>query len=107
MRYIAVGPINYLIHNDVITVVNLSAAGRSVLSATFSSAILALALSVFGLPGTIPLGVIGGCFALASSGLIIASKKLDSRITKHQDIVTLAMVRRETACRSVSFHSND
>ena len=42
------------------------------LSAAFSF------LSVVGLPATIPLGGAGGCFALVSSGLIIASKKLDS-----------------------------
>ena len=53
-------------------VVNLSAAGTSVLSAIFSSASFGSALSVVGLPVTIPLGGVGGGFALASSGLIIA-----------------------------------
>ena len=43
-----------------------------------------------GLPASIPLGSVGGAFALASSGLIIASKKLDSKIKKHQEIVALA-----------------
>ena len=61
-------------------VVNWSAAGSSVLSAAFSSASFDSALSVVGLPATIPLGGVGGAFALASSGLIIASKKLDSKI---------------------------
>lgn len=49
-----------------------------------------------GLPATIPLGGVGGCFAPVSSGLIIASKKLDSKIKKHQEIVTLAIAKRET-----------
>ena len=62
--------------------VNWSATGSSVLSAAFSSASLGSALSVVGLPATVPLGSVRGCFALVSSGLIIASKKLDSKIKK-------------------------
>ena len=52
-----------------------------------------------GLPVAIPLGGVGGAFALASSGLIIASKKLDSKIKKHQEIVTLAIAKRDTVYR--------
>ena len=74
-------------------VVNLSAAGTNVLSAIFSSASFG-SFSVVGLPATIPLGGVGGGFALASSGLNIASKKLDSKIKKHQEIVTLAIAKR-------------
>ena len=59
------------------------------LSAAFSSSSFGSALSVVGLPATIPLGGISGVFALASSGLIIASKKPYSKIKKHQEIVTL------------------
>ena len=82
--------------------VNWSAAGSSGLSAVFSSASFASALSVVGLPATIPLGGVDGLFALACSGLIIASKKLDSKIKKHQEIVTLAIVKRDTVDRLVS-----
>ena len=57
------------------------------------------ALSVVGLAGAIPLGGIGGAFALASSGLIIASKKLDLKKNKHQEIVTLAIAKRDTVYR--------
>ena len=64
--------------------VNWSAAGSSVLSAVFSSASFGSALSVVGLPAAIPLGGVGGAFALVSSGLIIVSKKLDSKIKKHE-----------------------
>jgi len=78
--------------------VNWSAAGSNGPSAVFSSASFASALSVVGLPATIPLGGVGGAFALASSGLIIASKKLDSKIKKHQEIVT----KRDTVDRLVS-----
>ena len=52
-----------------------------------------------GLPASIPLGGVGGAFALASSGLIIASKKLDSKIKKHREIVTLAIAKHDTVCR--------
>ena len=83
-------------------VFNLSAAGSSVLSAAFSSASFGSALSFVGLPATLPLGVVGGCFALASSGLIIACKKVDSKIKKHREIVTLAIAKRDTIDRLLS-----
>jgi len=79
--------------------VNWSAAGSSGLSAVFSIGGLGSALSVVGLPASIPLGGVGGAFALVSSGLIIASKKLDSKIKKHQEIVTLAIAKRDTVDR--------
>ena len=62
--------------------VKCSARGSGVLSAVFSSASFGSALSVIGLPATIPLGGAGGCFALVSSGLIILIKKVDSKIKK-------------------------
>jgi len=75
--------------------VNWSIAGSSVLSAVFSSASLGSALSVVGLPATTPSGGVGRCFALALSGLILASKKIDSKIKKHPEIVTLAIAKHE------------
>ena len=80
-------------------VANWSAAGSSIISTAISSASLASALSVVGLPATIPLGGVGGALAPASSGLIIASKKLDSKIKKQQEIVTLAIAKRDTVYR--------
>ena len=56
-------------------IVNLGAAGCSILSTAFSSASFGSAISVVGLHAAIPLGGVGECFALASTGLIIASKK--------------------------------
>jgi len=82
--------------------VNWRAACSSGLSAVFSSASFGSALSVVGFPATIPLGGVSGGFALASSGLIIASKKLDSKIKKHQEIVTLAIAKRDTVDRLLS-----
>ena len=80
-------------------VVSWSAAGSSVLSAAFSRASFGSALSVIGLPATIPLGGAGGAFTLASSGLIIASKKLDSKIKRHQEIGKFAIAKRDTVDR--------
>jgi len=82
--------------------VNWGAGGTSVLSAIFSSASFGSAISVIGLPATIPLGGVAGGFALMSSGLIVASKKMDSKIKKHQEIVTLALAKRDTVDRLLS-----
>jgi len=82
--------------------VNWGAGGTSVLSAVFSSASFGSAISVIGLPATIPLGGVAGGFALVSSSLIVASKKLDSKIKKHQEIVTLALAKRDTVDRLLS-----
>ena len=81
---------------------NWSAAGCSIFSTVLSSASLAAAMSIVGLPAAIPLGGVGGAFAAASSGLIIASKKLDSKIKKHQEIMTLAIAKRDTVDRLLS-----
>ena len=83
-------------------VTNWSAAGSTLISTAVSSASLASVLSVVGLPAAIPLGGVGGAFALASSGLMIASKKLDSKIKKHQEVVTLAIAKGETVYRLYS-----
>jgi len=68
----------------------------------FSSASFGSAISVIGLPATIPLGGVAGSFALVSSGFIVASKRLDSKIKKHQEIVTLAIAKRDTVDRLLS-----
>jgi len=82
--------------------VNWSAAGSSVLSAAFSNASFGSAMSLVGLPATVPLCGAGGCLALVSSGLIIASEKLDSKIKEHQEITTLAVAKRDTINRLLS-----
>ena len=78
---------------------NWFAAGSGLASTACSSASFGSALTVVGIPAAIPLGGLGGLFALASSGLIIASKKLDSKIKKHKEIVTLAIAKRDKVCR--------
>ena len=78
---------------------NWFAAGSGLISTACSTASFGSALTVVGIPAALPLGGVGGLFALASSGLIIASKKLDSKIKKHQEIVTLAIAKRDTVYR--------
>ena len=80
---------------------NWISAGCGMFSTLLSSASLASALSIVGLPAAVPLGGVSGAFAAASSGLIIA-KKLDSKIKKHQEIVTLAIAKRDTVDRLLS-----
>jgi len=82
--------------------VNWGAGGSSVLSVVFSSASFGSAISVIGLPATIPLGGVAGGFALVSSALIVASKKMDSKIKKHQEIVTIAIAKLDTVDRLLS-----
>ena len=83
-------------------IVNWSATGTGLLSFACSSASFGSALSVIGIPAAIPLGGVGGAFALASSGLIVASKKLDSKIKKHREIVAVAIAKRDTVRRLYS-----
>ena len=80
-------------------IVNWSASSSGVVSGFCSVAGLGSALSVVGLPASIPLVGVGAAFTLASSRLVIASKKLDSKIKKHQEIVTLAISKRDTVYR--------
>ena len=83
-------------------IINWSATGCGFISAGLSTASLGTAVSVVGLPASIPLGSVGGAFALASSGLIVAGKKLDSKIKKHREIVVLATAKRDTIRRLYS-----
>ena len=83
-------------------IVNWTATGTGLLSAACSTASLGSPISVVGLPVSIPLGSVGEAFALVSSGLIFVSKKLDSKIKKHQEIVTLAIAKRDTVNRILS-----
>ena len=89
-------------YNRAKKIVNWSATVTGVLSAACSTASFGSALSVIGIPVAIPLGGIGGTFALASSGLIFTSKKLDSKIKKHHEIATLAIAKRDSINRLLS-----
>lgn len=62
-------------------IVNWRAAGSSVPSAAFSSTSFGSAISVVGLLA-VPLGGVGGCFTLVSLGLVVTSRKLETKIKK-------------------------
>ena len=83
-------------------IVNWSSTGTGLLSAACSTASFGSTLSIVGIPFAIPLGGVGGTFALASSGLNFVSKKLDSKIKKRQEIVTLAIAKHDTIGRLLS-----
>ena len=84
------------------TFVNWAAEVSGSLSGLSSSAGLASALTGIGIPVAVSLGVVGGFFSLVSSGLIVAGKKLDKKMAKHQEIVTLALAKCEAVTRLVS-----
>jgi len=88
-------------------IVNWSAAGSSALSAAFSSVSLSSALFVVGLLATVPSGGIWCCLALVFSRLIIASRKLEAKIKKHQEITTLPVAKRDTVNRLLFKALND
>lgn len=89
------------------TAVNWIAGSLGGLSAVFSSAGLASALTGIGIPVSLPLGAVGGFFSVASSSLILVGKKLDKKMSKHQEIVTLGLAKRMSVDRLVSKAIND
>ena len=88
-------------------VANRLAGGSGVLSAATSSASLGTALSIIGIPAAVPLGAVGGCFALASPRFFVAGKKIDAKIKKHHETVTLALAKHDSVDRLVSKAIND
>ena len=85
---------------------NLVAAGSGLISTACSTASFGSALTVIGIPAAIPLGGVGGLFALASTGLIIASKNLDSKIKKtSRDYDTSHCKARHSLAASIQSHS--
>ena len=61
------------------------------LSTLFSYASLGSALTWIGIVASVPLGGVAGVFALSSAAMVRASKKIQSKISKHQEIVTLPL----------------
>ena len=81
-------------------IVNWSATGTGLLSAACSTASFGSALSVVGIPVAIPLGGVGGTFALASSGLIFVSKNL---IQRSRNIMKSPHLRSPNVIQSAGF----
>ena len=72
------------------------------MSTLFSSASLGSTLTGIGLVASVCFGAFAGVFALSSAAMAGASKKIQSRISKHQEIVTLAVAKRDTVDRLMS-----
>ena len=89
-------------YKKVQTAINWTASGAGFLSTLFSSASLGSALTGIGLTAAVPLGGIAGVFALSSAAMVGASKKIESKISKHQETVTLAVAKRDTVERLMS-----
>ena len=89
-------------YNKAKTAVNWTIGGLSFVSSVLTSVSIGSALSGVGIIISIPLGVIAGVFSLTSTSLIIGSKKLEKKLSKHREIVTLAIAKRETVNRLVS-----
>ena len=53
-------------------------------------------LTGIGLVASLPLGDIAGGFALSPAAMVGASKNIESKISNHQEIVTLAVEKRDT-----------
>ena len=77
-------------------IISWLAGGVSGLSSNASSASFASALSIIGVLASVLWLWLAAVFALVSSGLIIVSKELEGKITKHQEIVTFALAKQDT-----------
>ena len=80
-------------------IVDFCACGSGFLSAGFSSASFGSALTGIGILASVPLGAIAGAFGFTSAALVAASKKLEPKVRKHMEIVTLALAKRESINR--------
>ena len=82
-------------------------AGTGFLSVILSAGGLGTGLTGVGLPIGISLGVIGGIFGIASIGCGIAMKRLSSKVSKHEQTITLARAKINTISGLVSKALND
>ena len=81
---------------------HLSAVGLGSVSAGLSSATLATALTGFGVVASPALAGIATVFPLLSSGFTVISKQLETKLTKHEKIYTLALAKQNSVAELVS-----
>ena len=81
---------------------HLSAFGLGSLSAGLSSATLATALTGFGIVASPALAGITTVFGLLSTGFTVVSKRLETKVTKHEKIYTLALAKLNSVAELVS-----
>ena len=89
------------------TICNYFAGGCGLIPAAASSASLGTALSIVGIPATVPLVAVSGGAAFASSGFVVCGKKFEAKLKKHNEIVTLALAKRDSVDRLLSKAMND
>ena len=76
--------------------------GLGSLSAGLSSAILATALTGFGIVASPALAGVATVFGLLSAGFTVVSKRLERKVTKHEKIYTLALAKINSVAELVS-----
>ena len=76
--------------------------GLGSLSAGLSSAILATALTGFGIVASPALAGVATVFGLLSAGFTVVSKRLERKVTKHEKIYTLAVAKINSISELVS-----
>ena len=81
---------------------HISAVGLGSLSAGLSSATLATALTGFGIVASPALAGVATVFGLLSAGFTVVSKRLERKVTKHEKIYTLAVVKINSVAELVS-----
>ncbi|KAJ7315458.1 hypothetical protein OS493_038597 [Desmophyllum pertusum] len=84
------------------SVVHSCAVCLGALAAALSSAGLATALTGIGVIASVPLASVAALFGFSSAGLAAASKKLETKVMKHEKINTLAEAKKNTVSGLVS-----
>ncbi|KAJ7358942.1 hypothetical protein OS493_020785, partial [Desmophyllum pertusum] len=84
------------------SVVNGFAVGLGSIAAGLSTAGLTTAISGVGILATIPLASIAALFGFSSAGLTAFGKKLQTKVTKHEKICTLAITKKNSVSEFVS-----
>ena len=84
------------------TVIHCFAVGTGGLSGFRSSAGVASPLLGIGIIASVPLGAITPIFGLSSAAMTVTTKKLETKVKKHQEIVTLTLAKGDTINRLLS-----
>ena len=81
---------------------HILAVGLGLISAGLSSATLATALTGFWIVASPALAGVAAVFGLVSAGFTVVSKRLERKVTKHQNIYTLAVAKLNSVAELVS-----
>ena len=89
-------------YQKVKTILHYTAVGAGTLSGALSAAAVASAASVIGIPLSVATGATAATLGVTSAVLTGVCKKLDPKVSKHREIVALAIAKHETVNRLVS-----